>query len=320
MRGKMRIEVNEGKLPCIVGAGAVLAGFLFIVPLVMYSGGSGIVRLAGGLVIALIIGIGAGMCIGGRNRAMLVEDRTLCYTDGLGRKKSFFLEEIGYCRAALEEKGGRDYLKIYDLLGNKLCKLEFRMKNSALFLQYLIDNQVKIECSETSDDYLRGMLCTKTICEEEIPENANACLEEAKKLAWEWEKRHKEFGVEWKMGIAAYLEAELSEKKQLWEQPGCGRAAFSSGLPEGYMLAIEGYLQKEGLFVLDKKGRAVTVYVQVVSVTKSLREGEALKIRFFDNVEEELSWQLNWLARSLSQNRYHMEEISLNHELLERLG
>ena len=315
----MKIEVNEGKLPCIVGGGTAVAGILFAVPLVMYPNGSMAVRLTGYLVVALIICIGIGMCMMGRKRNLLVEDRTLCYTDSFGRKKTFSLDEIGYCRAALEEKGGRDYLKIYDLLGNKLCKLEIRMKNSARFLQYLMDNQVRIECSEASDNYLKSMLCTKTICEEEIPANINACLEEAKKYVWEWGKLHKEFDVDWKMGIAAYLEDELSEKKQLWEQTGCSGKAFPSGLPEGYLLVIEGYLQKDGLFVLDSKGRAVMFYVQVISVSKSFRAGETLKIRFFDNVGEELAWQLGWLAHALPRNRYHMEALSLQHELLERL-
>lgn len=129
----MKIEVNEGKLPCVVGIGAIIAGILFTIPLIRYPNGSDIVRLAGFLVIGLIILTGIGMCIGGRNKKMRVEDRLLHYTDSLGRKKTFSLDEIGYCKAALEKKGGRDYLKIYDLQGDKLCQLAFGMKNSALF-------------------------------------------------------------------------------------------------------------------------------------------------------------------------------------------
>lgn len=315
----MKIEVNEGRLPGVIGSGAVLAGILFVVLLTMYPNGSVIVRLAGYLVTALIICMGIGMCIGCRNRKMRAEERALCYTDSLGRKKTFSLDDIGYCKAALEEKGGKDYLKIYDLLGNKLCKLEFRMKNSALFLQYLLDNQVRIECSEKSDDYLKSMIHMKTICEEEIPKNVNACMEEAETFVWEWSKKHKDFDVNWKLGIAAYLEAEMAEKKQLWEQTGCTGKDFPDGLPEGYFIAIEGYLQKDGLFVLDKKGRAVTCYVPVISVSKSMQAGETVKIRLFDNVIEELSWQLDWLAGVMPQNRYHTEKITIKHELLERL-
>lgn len=316
---EMKIEMNGGKLPFLVGAGAVLSGILFVVLLSIHPEGSAAVRAAGYCVTLLIVCIGIWMCISGRNRKMQVEERMLCYTDSLGRKKSFSLDEIGYCRAVLEEKGGKDYLKIYDLLGNKLCKLEFGMKNSALFLQYLLDNQVRVECSEKSDDSLKGMIRTKAVCEEEMPEKVNACFEEAKSIVWEWTKKHKDFGVEWKMGIAAYMEEELMEKKELWEHKGCGKAGFSSGLPEGYLVVIEGYLQKDGLFVVGKRNRAVTLYVPVISVSKSFQTGENLKIRFFDNAPEELSWQLDWFAHALPLKRYHLEALTINHELVERL-
>lgn len=316
---RMKIEVNGGKLPWVVGIGAVAAGILFMILLVLHPNGSGIIRPVGYLMTILIICIGIGMCVSGRNKKMLTEGRTLYYTDSLGRKKTFSLEEIGHCKAALEEKGGRDYLKIYDHHGKKLCNLTFGMKNSALFLQYLLDNQIKIECSDKSDDYLKSMLCTKSISAEEIPENVNACFEETEKIVREWEKEHTEFGVEWKMGIAAYLEAELAEKKQLWEQKGYIETDFPSGLPEGYLIAIEGYLQKGDRFVFDKKNRAVTFYVPVISVSKSMQADGGLKIRFFDNAAEETAWQLNWLANTLPRNRYHMEEISLNHQLRKRL-
>ena len=131
----IKIEVNEGKLPWVVGTGAILSGILFGILMTVYPNDSGIVRCVSYLVIGLIICMGIGMCFSGRYRKMMVEDRTLCYTNRLGKKKTFSLDEIGYCKAALEDKSGRDYLKIYDLRGEKLCKLEFSMKDSALFLQ-----------------------------------------------------------------------------------------------------------------------------------------------------------------------------------------
>ena len=314
----IKIEVNEGKLPGIIGIGAIAAGTLFGI-VVLCSNASGMTGLSSYLVIFLIIVTGAGMCIGGRNRKLTVEDRMLCYTDRFGRKRIFSLDEIGYCQAALEERGGRDYLKLYDLLGEKLCKLEFAMKNSALFLQYLLDNQVRVECSEKSDDFLKGMLHTRSVCAEEIPEAVNACFEEAKELVWEWSKAHRQFQAEWKMGIAAYLEKELSDPKQLWEQKGCSGSISLEELPEGYLIAIEGYLQKEDLFVFDKKNRAVMFYVPVISVSKSMQTDEAVIIRFFGNVKEELACQLDWLSHVLPQKRYHTRKISINHELRERL-
>lgn len=320
----IKIEVNEGKIPWVVGIGSILAGILFGVAVAVYSKDSGMVKSISYLVVVLIIGMGSGMCYGGFHRKMTVEDRTLCYTNRLGRRKTFLLDEIGYCKAALEDKGGRDYLKIYDLCGEKLCKLEFGMKDSALFLQYLLDNQIKVECSEKSDDFLKSMIHTETICVEEIPDKVNTCYEKARALAEEWAKKHKAFGVNWKMGIAAYLEEELSEKKQLWEQKGCTEIRFQSGqhdikLPEGYLLVIEGYLQKDDCFVLDKKNRAVAFYVTVLGVFRSMQAGEEQKIRVFKDVLSELAGQLELLSYALPQNRYHTEQLSINHELIERL-
>lgn len=325
----IKIEVNEGKLPWVVGTGAILAGILFGILMAVYPNDSGIVRGVGYLVIVLIICMGIGMCFGGRHRKMTVEDRTLCYTNRLGKQKIFSLDEIGYCRAALEDKGGRDYLKIYDLRGEKLCKLEFGMKDSALFLQYLLDNQIRVECSEKSDDFLINMVHTETICVEEIPDKVNACYEKARETVWEWTQKHKELGADWKMGIAAYLEKELSEKKQLWEQTAYTENLFPksgqepqnhmSGLPEGCLIVIEGYLQKDGDFVFDKKNRAVMFHVPVLGVSKSMQEGEEQRIRLFGEALSELAWQLEWLSHMLPRNRYHTEKISINHELFERL-
>ncbi len=325
----IKIEVNEGKLPWVVGTGAILSGILFGILMTVYPNDSGIVRCVSYLVIGLIICMGIGMCFSGRYRKMMVEDRTLCYTNRLGKKKTFSLDEIGYCKAALEDKSGRDYLKIYDLRGEKLCKLEFSMKDSALFLQYLLDNQVNVECSEKSDDFLKSMIHTETLCAEEIPDKINICYEKAREIVWEWTQRHKELRAGWKMGIAAYLEEELSEKKQLWEQKGCAETLFSkngevqklceSKLPEGCLIVIEGYLQKDDGFVFDKKNRAVMFYVPVVGVSRSMQAGEEQKIRLFGEALSELAWQLEWLSNMLPRTRYHTEQISINHELIERL-
>lgn len=325
----IKMEVNEGKLPLVVGTGAILAGILFGILMAVYSKDSGMIRGVSYLVIVLIICMGIGMCFGGRHRKMTVEGRTLCYTNRLGKEKVFSLDEIGYCEAALEDKGGRDYLKIYDLRGEKLCKLEFGMKNSAPFLQYLLDNQVKVECSEKSDDFLINMVHTETICAEEIPDKVNARYEKVREMVWEWTQKHKELNADWEMGIAVYLEAELAEKKQLWEQKGCTEILFpksgqekechESRLPEGLLIVIEGYLKKDGGFVFNKRNRAVMFHVPVLGVSRSMQEGEEQKIRFFGEAISELTWQLEWLSQTLPRNRYHTEKISINHELFERL-
>lgn len=340
----IKIEVHEGKLPWIVGIGTILFGIMLIVLAMRHPDDSSLFMAGSYLVMILIIAAGIWLCMDGRNRKLTVEDMSLCYSDWLGRKKNFSLDEIGYGRAALEAggvsgkafgTGSKDYLKLYNLHGEKLCKLEFNMQNMADFLQYLLDNQVKVEYTEKSDSYLKIVINTKTICREEIQTAVNDFYDKARDIVWEWVKMHSRFGAEWKTGIAVYLEEKLSGEKQLWEQEGYDNMPFSdkaegksqlseedkdmqaSKLPEGYLIALEGYLQKDGQFVVDKKNRAVAFFIPIINVTKSMRIGETLKICYFPEMLEELSAELAVLARTLPKNRYHTEMISLKHELKE---
>lgn len=335
----IKIEVNEGKLPWVVGIGTILAGVVIAVLCIRYSGYSAKNSGAAFVVVGLIILSGIFLCMDGRNRKLTVEDMNICYVNWLGRKKNFSLDEIGYCKTAMEMgRENRDYLKLYDLQGDKLCKLEYNMKEATSFLQYLLDNKVRVECTEKSGFFLKSMIDMKAICQEEIPGAVNQAYEAAKALLWRWTEQNKKFGVEWKTGISVYLAEELSGRRQLWEQEGYQGAAFHDScredgkpegrrdftaqpesLPEGYLVLIEAYLLKDGQFVIDKKNRAVTVSANVLTVSKSMQVGEKLKIRLFSTVEEELSQQLSFLRHILPKNRYHTEAIVLRHELRERM-
>lgn len=323
----LKIEVKESLLPWVIGIGTILVGILLIFVTVAHPDDSARVMLCIYLIILFMIGAGVLMCMDAKNRKMTVEDMALCYTNSFGKKKAFTLEEIGYCKVALENKGAKDDIRLYDTRGKKLCKLEFNMKDSLLFLQYLLDNQIKVECSEKSDRYLKSIVCETVICQEEIPDRVNRVYEDAKLLAGEWEAQHKRFRAEWKMGISAYLQNELSKDKQLWEENAYTEMLFSDtadgqahNLPEGYLVGIEGYLQKDGQFVCDKKNQAVMFYVPLLSVSKSWQIGDVLKIRFWGaDALEELSEQLALWAELLPKNRYHTEDIVLRHELKERL-
>lgn len=320
----IKIEVNEGKTPWIVGIVTILFGILYGVLCTMYpdkSAKSGMLYyLLVYPVAVLIILAGVWLCLNAKNRKMVVEDAALCYTNSFGRKSSFLLSDIAYCRTALENGGNRDFLKLYNTKDEKLCKLEFNMHNSIVFFQYLIDNQVKIECSEKSDYFLKYLLNMESIYPEAIPDAVNNAYKEVKELIKKWIEKNKKFGVEWKTGITAYLESEVDEKKQLWEQTSCGIADSLSGkLPEGYAIVVEGYLLKDGEFVIDKRGKAVCLVITIISIVKSLKIGEELKIGNSKSVSEELSTQLSMLEATLPRNRYHTETLVLNHELRDSL-
>lgn len=320
----IKIEVNEGKAPWITGIVTILFGILYGVLCTMYpdkSAKSGMLYyLLVYPVAALIMLAGVWLCLDAKNRKLVVEDAALCYTNSFGRKVSFLLSDIAYCRTAMENGGNRDFLKLYNTQDKKLCKLEYNMRDCAVFLQYLIDNQVKIECSEKSDYLLKSMLNMTSVSPEEIAGVVNSAYKEAKELIRKWLEENSRLGVEWKMGIVTYLENEIEEKKQLWEQTSCGVVESVSGnMPEGYIIAIEGYLLKDGEFVINKKDRAECIFATVIRVSKSLKIGEKLKISNFKDVSEELSAQLTLLAQILPRNRYHTESLVLNHELKDSL-
>lgn len=320
----IRIKVSEWKISWGIGVGTIVLGIVLGVLMLWYPGTSaGQERWSyPGFIMSLIFAAGIWMCMNARNRKLIVEDDSLCYTNWLGQKTAFSLDGIGYCRTALERNGGsRNYLNVYDLRGKKLCKLEYHMQNCAAFLQYLLDNGVKVECSTDSDLFLHRMMGMSALCYENVQESVNGLFAEVKALVAEWEKQNKKLGAEWKFGMAVYLEEEIAKGKPLWEQKGYDWAKHnvSHNLPEGLFILIEGYLQKEGQFVMDKRNQAVVVYAEALCVSKSMQIGQELRIRFFHSALEELGMQLDVMSRQLPRNRYHTDTLLIGHELKERL-
>lgn len=312
----IKIEVKEGKLPFVIGIGTVLAGILYAAVAAAHPESLTMAAVFSGGIIFLVICSGIWLCLNAHNRKLVVEDAELCYTNWYGKKKKFTLEEIGECKTAFENSGKKDYIKLYDLQGNKLCKLEYNMCDALLFLQYLLDNQVKVECPEKTDWYLQSIINAEALAIEEIPAQVNAICEKADILVKEWVEKHRQFQADWRMGIVVYLEKEWERDKQIWEQTGYTGTDF----PEGCTVVIEGHLQKNGQLVMDKKGHTVVFYVPIVSVSKSWKVGEAIKVRLWGkDALADLKEQLAMLTDMLPKRRYHTEDIVLCHELKERL-
>lgn len=314
-----QIEVREGKIGAVIGAGTILVGILLIVLYVRHPAEAILMEIVCCLAAVLMILAGVVLCMNSHNRKFVVEDMKLCYVNWMGRKKGFSLDEIGYCKTELTVDGSKDFLKIYNLLGEKLCKLDYQMKDSFMLLQFLKDNQVRVDSSARSEKILHFILETDALCEEEIAERANGVCQKTKELAEEWRKQNKKFGAQWKIGLAAYREEECMEDKQIWEQKGYETDSLQN-LPEGYVLVIEGYLMKDGEFVLNKKNATVGFYIPIIRITKSLQVGENLRIRFYKKTLLELEEQLKVLAYLLPRNKYHTENINLQHELKDRIG
>lgn len=144
----IKIEVKEGKLPFVIGIGTVLAGILYAAVAAAHPESLTMAAVFSGGIIFLVICSGIWLCLNAHNKkAGSRRCRALLY-ELVWKKKKFTLEEIGECKTAFENSGKKDYIKLYDLQGNKLCKLEYNMCDALLFLQYLLDNQVKVECPE----------------------------------------------------------------------------------------------------------------------------------------------------------------------------
>lgn len=317
----VKIEVKEGKLPWVIGSGTIVAGMIIGILSVVYAKNPVYIKNSFPIVLAIIFA-GAMMCLCAKNRSLTVQDEQLCYKNCFGRKKAFALSNIGNCSVALESGSSRDYLILYDISGSKLCKLEFNMKNTDIFLRYLVDNEIKIECSKKSDMFLKWIVNTRPIASGEVKTVLKGVCDKADRLIAEWIKRNENFGAQWKFGLAFYMEDKFRQEKQLWEQEGAPKEVAevlledsSETLPEGLFIVLEGHLQKNGKFVIDRKDRAVFVAAELMHVAKSMNMEEDLKIYFCGDALEHISEQLLYYEKVLPKRRYHTEELEFGHEL-----
>lgn len=315
----IKIEVNKQKTPWVIGIGTIVFGIVLAVLLALYSNVSGPAKTVSYLVIGLIIASGIWLYFEGKNRKLTIEDDLICCSNRFGRKKTFRLEDIAYCRAALEiKKGNRNYLKLYNEQDAELCKLEFDMGNIYLFLQYLLDNNVRIECTENTEMFLQIIINMAEISKEEINVKVNSAYKEAEQAVYKWSQKNESFGAEWKLGLAEYLDDEFEEDVPLWQQK--GYVDKQEQQQKGYFIMLEGYLQKNGVFVLDKENQPVSFSVQLLYVSQALRKDGGLKICFSNKALEYMSEQLLYYEKILPENKYYTEMIVLHHELKESIN
>lgn len=313
------IEVREGRMGAVIGCAAILMGILLLILYISHPAEAVFAELVCCLVSLLMAAAGTILCMNARNRKLVAAGMDLCYVNWMGKKKYFSLDEIGYCKTELTVDGSKDFLKIYDLLGEKLCKLDYQMKDTFILLQFLKDNQVRIESSEKSMESLHFILETENLSEDKIGEYADKACQRAKELAEEWSRQNKKLGTQWKIGIAAYQEEECMSDKQVWEQKGYEISSFQN-LPEGLVFVLEGYLMKDGEFVLNRKNAAVGFYIPVIRITKSYQIGEERKVRYYQKSFAQLKEQLAMLSYFLPRNKYHTEVLNLQHELKDRIS
>ena len=127
---KISFQVRESRLSLVVGGASIaFAVFIFVMWLLHPKGGGGGALLY--LPLLFMVGSGVAFWVVYFNKKVTVEEMNIHYVNSLKKKKVFTLDEIGFCK--LEMGGGKVTLVIYDLMGDKLCKLDFGMRGMGEF-------------------------------------------------------------------------------------------------------------------------------------------------------------------------------------------
>lgn len=323
---KIAFEVRESRMSLVTGILSItFAIFIFVMWLLHPKGNGGVLLLY--LPLLLMLGVGAAFCVIFLHKRVTVEEMNICYVNSFKKRKDFTLDEIGFCK--VEIGGGKIALILYDLRGDKLCKLDFGMRGMGEFLQYLVDNRVKTELNrerrQKREMFLPELILKETsVCEEEIGKCAEAFYETAGQIFREWEKRNKRFAVEWEIGFAQYTAGDLER------QAGCNRPwEWTSSLgddlqeiPEDYACVWEAYLKKDGAYVVNHRGEAVSMQVPYMSRCRSYQIGERTRIRKSDEgiMAEEIMNYLEILSKEMPRRRYRIQQLTIGHRLQKSAG
>jgi hypothetical protein len=273
------------------------------------------------LVLFLLFAAGVFCCLRGSLYGLTVEDMRMRYRSSLGRSREFTLDDIGY--GSLELSQSKDKLVLYDLLGKVLCKLKINMKGGEKFLQYLLDNGVRIEWEKTRTNLpaLELILRQTAICEEEIPKYTEAFYTQVREIFSQWEKEYSAFGASWELGFGEYAADDLEGAMDLCSVKS-SMDDENGGVPRDYICALEAYLRKDGEFVLDRKNRVVCITAKYLTSSRSYRIGEDVRIRKTDEemIEEWIKEQLLFLTQALPRHKYHTEGCTIQHTLKNTAG
>lgn len=298
--------------------------FILIMGLKYPSAGGNRVIFCSVLLLFFIIGIVC--CISGILRGLSVEGMNIQYANWRGRKKYFTLDDIGYCKLVLSSN--QHNFIVYDLLGRKLCKLEFEMRGSGEFFQYLLDNQVRVEwkaeqAGESDMSVIEASLRLRetAIFVDEIPKFADALYGKVQDIFSKWERQNKTFDAYWEFGYAEFSAGDLEGKSDLWNRTDSVAEGFAK-LPDDYVCILEAYLKKDNEYVIDKKNEPVCLLVPYLVRGVSYQIGERLRLRKM-NEETVIHWMeghLETLAKILPKRKYHTEPLVLKHELRKHAG
>ena len=130
--------------------------------------------------------------------------------------------------------------------------------------------------------------------------------------------------MEWEIGFAQYTAGDLER------QAGCNRPwEWTSSLgddlqeiPEDYACVWEAYLKKDGAYVVNHRGEAVSMQVPYMSRCRSYQIGERTRIRKSDEgiMAEEIMNYLEILSKEMPRRRYRIQQLTIGHTLQKSAG
>ena len=320
---KIAFQVRESRIaPLVGGVSVVFAVFIFVMYILHPKRESGGLLLY--LPLLLMLASGVAFCVIYYNKKITVDEMNICYVNSIGKEKRFTLDEIGFCK--IEMGGGKTTLALYNLLGDRLCKLDFGMRGMGEFLQYLVDNRVRTEWNRErilkQETIIPELILNETaVCEEEIRKCAEAFYKEAEQIFRDWEKRNKKFEVEWEIGFAEYNTEDLEREGPAWERISSLDDVLKE-IPEHYECVLEAYLKKDGEYVVTRRGKEVMIQIPYLVRCKSYQIGEKTRIRKSDEkiVGEGIGNYLSVLAKELPRHKYRTEAFILRHPLRKTAG
>ncbi|MCM1122791.1 MAG: hypothetical protein NC416_09430 [Eubacterium sp.] len=319
----IKFEIRENSAALVCGVFAIgISVFIFIMWILHPSGRGGGALFYIPLLLMLLFGVLNLVVF--FQRKMIVEEMNICYVNLFGKRKEFTLDEIGFCK--IGGNGGDGGIVLYDLLGNKLCKLGIDMHGFGEFHQYLIDNQVRVEWNKKRMNSETALLIDAiqretSVCEEEIRKCSEMFYERLESVFREWEKRNQKFDVCWEIGFAEYTLEDMEKKCRF-----CDRVSSidvnQAALPMSYECFFEAYLKCGGEYVVNRKGEEVNVILPYLVRSKSCRIGEGTRIRKADeeSMIDRLKLHLEGLAKELPRHRYHTEAFEIRHGLSKAAG
>ncbi len=320
---KISFQVRENKTALLCGALAVVFSlFIWVMRLLHPSARGGGALLYLPLLCMLLFG---GSCfVLYFNRKLIVEEMELCYVNLIGKKKCFTLDEIGFCK--IGTGGNNNAFVMYDLRGDKLCKLDIDMCGLAQLHQYLVDNRVEVEWANErlnrQTAYLIRAIGRETaVCGEEIRRCSEALYDKVLPVFLAWEKNNTRYDLHWEIGFAQYLAKDLEGKCYFRERRSSLQEPLEK-IPETYECLLEAYLKQGDTYVVSRRGEEVNIILPYLADSKSYQIGEGRRIRRTDeqSMTDWLEIRLEALAAELPKHRYHTDTFTLQHKLSPAAG